>query len=142
MTEFLTRPLNLNPETQELLAAIRAATEPVAVYGRPADEVEQKVRQIGLPLLEDANLARVTIMQYSWFLREVGRLFRTRTGNDLAWHIETVMRKWLDYGLVPNIMQYLVGEVYLKLKAASAGEDKPENRSSKSESSSSEGGAA
>ena len=114
----VTTPLRLNPEMEKVLNDIRAAEKPGLLYGRTAAEAEKEVRGIGMPVLEDANLSQVVIMQYSWFLRELARVFRTRTGHDLAWHIETVMRKWLGYGLEPNTMQYLVSEIHLKMKAA------------------------
>ena len=111
-------PLSLNPETELALNDIRTSEQPGRLFGRTQAEAEAEVRKVGMPMLEDAGLQKVVIMQYSWYLRELARVFRTRTGNDLAWHIETVMRKWLGYGLEPNTMQLLACEIHQRMKAA------------------------
>lgn len=112
----LNKPLRLNPEMVQALDEIRHARRACLLHGLAADKAEAEVRRIALTMVEDANLSRIATMQYWWFLREITRLFRTRTGADLAWHIEAVMRKWLEYGLEQNTMQLLVGEVILKTR--------------------------
>ena len=55
-----------------------------------------------------------------WYVRELARLFRTRYGRDLAFHLELVMRKWQTLGLSPNIMQIIACEIHNSLKPAEA----------------------
>jgi hypothetical protein len=56
-------------------------------------------------------------MHYRWFLRELTRLWRTRTGRDLAFHLELCIRKWAGLGLEPRTLQFLICEAHERLKA-------------------------
>lgn len=70
-------------------------------------------------------------MQYLWFVREVARLLRTRTGRDLAFHLEAVMRKRQSFGCEPSSMQEIVVQIHNALKPAEAvveGTTKSEDR--------------
>ena len=115
------RPLDLNPETAQVLEEIRKAAEPYAVYGEDPAKTEAELRRLAQPLLEGAGLGKLYVMQYLWYVRELSRVFRTRTGRELAFQAELVMRKWLAFGLEPNTMQFIFCEIHLRLKARAAG---------------------
>ncbi len=110
-------PLNLNPETAKVLDQIRNAARPCSVYGQDPAEVEAELGNLVRPLLEGAGLDRLTVMQYLWYVRELARVFRTRTGRELAFQAELVIRKWLSFGLEPNTMQFIFCQIHLRLKA-------------------------
>ena len=129
--EPLSQPVRLNPDTVKVLDEMRQAKETYPVYGRPP-EVDETICSAAQSLLTDANLKRLTIMEYMWYVRELAKLFRTRAGRDLAFHTEMVMRKWLVFGLEPNTMQYLVCEIHHKLAPR---DGKDEGQSTKDEAS-------
>jgi hypothetical protein len=58
------------------------------------------------------------VIHCRWFLRELARLWRTRQGRDLAFHIELCLRKWKGLGLEPRTLQFLVCEAFERLKSA------------------------
>jgi len=62
----------------------------------------------GMPVLQ--------VMHYQWFLRELARLWRTRKGRDLAFHLELTIRKWVNLGLEPRTLQFLICEAHQRLK--------------------------
>ncbi len=79
-----------------------------------------------MSLLETAGMSRFETMHYGWFLRELSRLWCNYAGRDLAFHLELCMRKWLGYGLKSEIIQFLVVEIHLRLKARSENGKKAE----------------
>ncbi|MBM3323008.1 hypothetical protein FJY69_05985 [candidate division WOR-3 bacterium] len=115
--DVLTRPLDLNQETTEVLEEIRNADEPYSAYGEDPAKLEAELRATTQPLLVGAGLDNLTVMQYLWYVRELSKVFRTRTGRELAFQAELVMRKWLSFGLEPNTMQFIFREIHLRLKA-------------------------
>ncbi|MEO0085568.1 MAG: hypothetical protein ABIK37_02945 [candidate division WOR-3 bacterium] len=98
------------------LARIRAAEEN-PLLGLPTDSAETLVRRLILPLLENSGLPRLAILHYSWFLRELARLWRSHPGPDLAFHLELAVRKWTSYGLEPNTLQLLVCQLLNRLES-------------------------
>jgi len=54
---------------------MRQAKETYPVYGRPP-EVDETICSAAQSLLTDANLKRLTIMEYMWYVRELAKLFR------------------------------------------------------------------
>ena len=113
-------PLDLNRETAQVLDEIRSADRPYVVFGEDAARVEADLNRFVQPLLAGAGLSRLTVMQYLWYVRELARVFRTRTGRELAFQAELVLRKWQAFGLEPNTMQFIFRECHLRLKARSA----------------------
>ncbi len=119
--ETYARPLKLTRETVRVLDEIRNSEEPYPVFGEDPALVEADLARFTQLLLEGAGLARITVMQYLWYVRELARVFRTRTGRELAFQLELVMRKWRAFGLEPNTMQFIFREIHCRLKARTAG---------------------
>ena len=115
--DTIARPMDLNPETVEVLDEIRNAAEPYAAYGEDPAKLEAELRKLVEPLLVGAGLGRLVVMQYLWYVRELARVFRTRTGRELAFQAELVLRKWQAFGLEPNTMQFIFREIHLRLRA-------------------------
>jgi hypothetical protein len=49
---------------------------------------------------------------YRWYLRELSKLLRTKTGWDLALELEIALRKWAAYRLDPELLQALMCDCY------------------------------
>jgi hypothetical protein len=113
------KPLQINADAQQMLGAIRTAKKPGRLYGMDPANAEAEIRAIVMPMLEGSGIRQSDVLQYWWFLREACRLFRTRQAADLAFNLELVMRKWYTFGLEPNTLQFLTGEVYNRIKAGS-----------------------
>jgi len=116
--DTLAKPVRMNPDMVKLLDKMRTDDQPYPVYQQPVETADEQVCAIGRSLVTDANLPFATRNQYLWYVRELARLFRTRYGRDLAFHMELVMRKWQTLGLSPNIMQIIACEIHNSLKPA------------------------
>ncbi|MBM3331140.1 hypothetical protein FJY68_04710 [candidate division WOR-3 bacterium] len=110
------RKVGLSKAARDLLARVRASPSPVAVYGLPPDAAEAKARSVINPLIEETGLPVARLNQYRWFLAELCRLMRTRSGPDLAYCMENTLKKWLGFGLEPNSVVVLATELYDRLK--------------------------
>ncbi len=113
--ESLTKPVALNRDVAKVLDEIRAGADN-ALYGAGPGEAEELFAKHVVSLVEGAGLPVLQTMHYRWFLRELARLWRTRTGRDLAFHLELCIRKWVGLGLEPKTLQFLVCESYERLK--------------------------
>ncbi|HUW30210.1 MAG TPA: hypothetical protein VM223_01220 [Planctomycetota bacterium] len=110
-------PVELNRETTQALDEIRSGADN-PLYGTASAVAEEKIYHSVLPLIEGAGLPNHYVMHYRWFLREVARLWRTRQGRDLAFHLELCIRKWINLGLESRTLQFLVSEAHQRLKAS------------------------
>ncbi len=117
--ETLTKPAELNRDTVQTLDEIRAGADNPLFGAAPAAAEELFGRHIQ-PLLEGSGMPGLQVMHYGWFLRELARLWRKKTGRDLAFHLELCIRKWLNLGLESNTVQFLVCEAHQRLKAVAA----------------------
>ena len=116
--ESLTKPVTLTQDVTRVLDEIRAGAEN-ALYGAGPDVSEELFAKHVVSLVEGAGLPVLQTMHYRWFLRELARLWRTRQGRDLAFHLELCIRKWVGLGLEARTLQFLVCESYERLKAQS-----------------------
>ena len=116
--ESLLKQVPLTQDVSKVLDEIRAGADN-ALYGAGPDEAEELFAKHVVSLVEGAGLPVLQTMHYRWFLRELTRLWRTRTGRDLAFHLELCIRKWVGLGLEPKTLQFLVCESYERLKGKS-----------------------
>jgi hypothetical protein len=117
--ESLLKPVTLNPDVVLVLEEIRTGAEN-ALYGAAPAASEELFHRHVESLIEGAGLPVLQVIHYRWFLRELARLWRTRKGRDLAFHLELCIRKWVGLGLEPRTLQFLVCEAHERLKAAEA----------------------
>ncbi len=119
--DSLLTPVDLNRETTQALDEIRSGTEN-ALYGADSAQAEEKIYRSVLPLIEGAGLPSVHVIHYRWFLREVARHWRSRKDRDLAFHLELCIRKWVNLGLEPRTLQFLICEAHQRLKGKFEGQ--------------------
>jgi hypothetical protein len=104
---------NLNAVLEEI------RTGPAStLYGTSPAEAEEQFQKRLMSLVQGAGLPVLQVMHYGWFLRELARLWRTRQGRDLAFHLELCIRKWVSLGLESRTLQFLVCEGHTRLKTA------------------------
>ena len=115
--ESLLKPVTLSPDVIVVLEEIRAGAEN-ALYGAAPAASEELFHRHVESLLEGAGLPVLQVIHYRWFLRELARLWRTRKGRDLAFHLELCIRKWVGFGLEPRTLQFLVCEAHERLKGS------------------------
>jgi hypothetical protein len=96
--------------TRSLLDCIRHSSRVLSIYEMPPDLAESAVWEIGRILLDEHRVPMVPYNQFRWFLRELSRLLRTRTGWDLASELEICLRKWAAYRMDPVLLQALARE--------------------------------
>jgi len=77
--------------------------------------------QIGKILLDHQALPLVQYNTYRWYLRELAKLFRTKTGWNLGLELEICLRKWVAYSLDPELLQALLCECYFRIGAMTPG---------------------
>jgi len=118
--DSLLTPVDLNRETTQALDEIRSGAEN-ALYGANSAQAEERIYRSVLPLIEGAGLPSVHVIHYRWFLREVARHWRMRKDRDLAFHLELCIRKWINLGLEPRTLQFLICEAHQRLKGKSEG---------------------
>jgi hypothetical protein len=114
--------MELEPETRVVLDRIRHSSRVLSIFEMPADLAETAVWEIGKVLVDNQHLPNVQYQTYRWFLREVSKLLRTKTGWDLALELEIVLRKWQDFRLDPVLSQALVRECCERIAAMTPGE--------------------
>jgi hypothetical protein len=112
--------MKLSPDTNRVLEEIRKGAENALYCAEPA-AADKLFHEHVMSLVEGAGLPNTQVIHYRWFLREVARLWRTRQGRDLAFHIELSLRKWRNLGLDARIVQFLVCEAHSRLKGKSEG---------------------
>jgi len=130
--ESLMKPVTLTQDVARVLDEIRAGAEN-ALYCAGPDVAEELFAKHIVSLIEGAGLPVLQTMHYRWFLRELARLWRTRTGRDLAFHLELCIRKWVGLGLEPKTLQFLVCEAHERLKGKELTTKAPSQEGTKSE---------
>jgi len=130
--DSLLKQVPLTQDVTRVLDEIRAGAEN-ALYGAEPDKSEELFAKHVVSLVEGAGLPVLQVMHYRWFLRELSRLWRTRKGRDLAFHLELCIRKWVGLGLEPKTLQFLVCESHERLKAQSLTTKTPSHQGSGSE---------
>jgi len=113
--EDLVKPVALNHEMVQTLDQIRAGAEN-ALYGAGPAQAEELFKKHLSSMVVGSGMPALQVMHYQWFLRELARLWRTRKGRDLAFHLELTIRKWVNLGLEPRTLQFLICEAHQRLK--------------------------
>ena len=104
--------IELNQQSRDLLDRVRHKRKVLSLYDMPSDLAEAAVWEIGKSMLDHQALPLVEQNAFRWYLRELSRLLRTKTGWDLALELEICLRKWVAYKLDPELLQALLCECY------------------------------
>lgn len=99
-----------------LLEHLRKSQEYAGVFDWDAQTAESAVFAVGRPILNRAGIVRVHYINYGWFLRELSRLLRTRSGEDLAVELEASLVKWSGWGLSRALLEHLILECWEKAR--------------------------
>jgi len=118
MDSFL-NPVLLRPDTIASLDEIRTGA-PNPLYAASPQAADELFRRYIKPLVQGTGMTDLSVLHYGWFLRELGRTWRAKNGRELAFHLELCIRKWINLGLEPNTVQFLVTEVHERIKAEAA----------------------
>jgi hypothetical protein len=105
---------------KSLLAEIRNSLAAHRLYGKDPAEADRLVAAIVEPAVAGAVMGAGMKLQYRWFLREMVRVFRTRSGPELAMQVELVLAKWFAFGLKVELMQWLLSAVWNRVRAEGA----------------------
>jgi hypothetical protein len=111
----LFKPIKLSPEVNRVLEEIRKGAENALYCAEPA-AADKLFHEHVESLIEGAGLTSMQVIHYRWFLREVAKLWRTRQGRDLAFHLELCLRRRKNPGLEPRTLQFLICESHERLK--------------------------
>jgi len=110
------RPLRWTAEANAVLNRIRTYPWTLSVYGMSQSRawrlVEARVRRH----IDDAGIVRHERNQYRLCVREMLKSFRTQTGPPLAKEIELVIRKWVNFGQRPALLQELLCICFLRFE--------------------------
>ena len=111
------RPLNLTPETRDVLSFIRRTEFPLSVYGRGAGRVWPMIREQVNRRISQFGVSVHEVNMYKRYVTELLKAFRTETGEPLAATLELCVRKWANLGLAPELLQQLLCDCHQKFHA-------------------------
>ena len=111
------RPLNLTPETRDVLSFIRRTEFPLSVYGRSAGRVWPMVRGPVSKRISSFGVPVHEVNMYKRYVTELLKAFRTKTGEPLAAALELGVRKWSNLGLAPELLERLLCDCHQKFHA-------------------------
>jgi hypothetical protein len=109
--------LELDQKSKAVLDRIRHSSKVLSIYEMPSDLAEAAVWEIGKVLVDNQHLPMVQYNTYRWYLRELSKLLRTKTGWDLALELELCLKKWVGFCLDPAMLQALMRECYERIGA-------------------------
>lgn len=102
------RPIRLTARTERILVFIRGDAFPLSVYGRSAARVAPMVRDLVTWHLNQFGVSLATANNYRRYVAEMLKAFRTTTAEPLAEALLLAMRKWINLGLDPRLLEQLL----------------------------------
>ncbi len=105
---------------EAVLERIRAGADFLMLDDVEAWAEDERVREMGLPVLWGHGVSRVFLVCYGSFLREMSKLMRRKEGDALADALEASIVKWTMRGLDPALLQELICHCYTQLALPSA----------------------
>jgi len=115
--ESVMNEIELDQETRLLLDRVRHKRKTLSLFDMPPDLAEAAVWEIGKVVLDHQQLPLVQYNAYRWYLRELAKLLRTKTGWGLGLELEICLRKWVAFRLNPELLQALLRECYQRIGA-------------------------
>ena len=102
------RPLPLGAETEAVLVRIRASARDLSVFGMSQGAAWELVGAEARRAIRAVVTARSEANCYERSVAEMVRAFRTRTAEPLARELLLVLRKWVNFGLGPDLLAELL----------------------------------
>jgi hypothetical protein len=108
--------LLLTAETQAILTRVRTYGWTLSVFGMSPGEAWRLIKARVERRIQHAGVAVQNVNVYRRYVHELVKAFRTETGEPLAQAIELVIRKWVNSGLEPGLLQELLGDCFLRFE--------------------------
>jgi hypothetical protein len=110
------RNLTLSAQTQAILDRIRTHGWVLNVHGMSQSRALWLVKARTEARINKAGVTPPYNNVYRRYLNELVRAFRSATGERLIQAIRLVIRKWVNLGLDPGLLQELLGDCFLRFE--------------------------
>lgn len=110
------RNLTLSAQTQAIFDRIRTHGWTLNVYGMSQSRALWLVKARTEARINKAGVTPPYNNVYRRYLNELVRAFRSATGERLIQAIKLVIRKWVNLGLDPELLQELLGDCLLRFE--------------------------
>ena len=113
--------LKMTDSTKAALDDMRRTETPSHLFGSDPAACDHWLREQTEELLAAAGVNSGHMDAYREFVKHVGKLYRSKTGYDLAFNTELSLRRWRDWGLDSGMLQTLVCHIHQALLGYSRG---------------------
>jgi len=110
------RDLTLSAETQAIFDRIRSYAWTLNVYGMSQSRALWLVRARNQTRINQAGIVPPYPNVYRRYVNELVRVFRTENGARLIATIELTIRKWVNLGLEPALLEGLLSDCFLRFE--------------------------
>jgi len=104
--------LNMTDSTKAALDDMRRTERPTHLFGSDPAACDSWLKKRTEELVIAAGISSAHMDTYREFIKHMGRLYRSKTGYDLAFNIELSLRRWCDWGLDAGVLQQLVCRIH------------------------------
>ena len=110
------RSLALSAETEAILDRIRSYTWTLNLYGMSQSRALWLVRARTQTRINQAGIVPPYTNVYRRYVSELVRVFRTENGARLIATIELTIRKWVNFGFEPTLLEGLLSDCFLRFE--------------------------
>ena len=110
------RSLTLSAETQAIFDRIRSYTWTLNVYGMSQSRAFWLVRARTQTRINQAGIVPPYTNVYRRYVNELVRVFRIENGARLIAAIKLTIRKWVNFGLEPTLLEGLLSDCFLRFE--------------------------
>jgi hypothetical protein len=110
------RDLTLSAETQAIFDRIRSYAWTLNVYGMSQSRALWLVRARTQTRINQAGTVPPYPNVYRRYVNELVRVFRTENGERLIATIKLTIRKWVNFGLEPTLLEGLLIDYFLRFE--------------------------
>ena len=110
------RDLTFSAETQAISDRIRSYTWTLNVYGMSQSRALWLVRARTQTRINQAGIVPPYTNVYRRYVSELVKVFRTENGERLIATIKLTIRKWVNLGLEPTLLEGLLSDCFLRFE--------------------------
>jgi hypothetical protein len=110
------KPLHLTAPTRGVFDRILAVRQPLAVYGTTQTSARARVKDDVTRRLNAHGIIPPSRSFYQTYVEELLKAFRTRTGAALVHALERAIRRWVNFGLEPGLLQTILCDCHLRFE--------------------------